>query len=198
MSHRVAVVGALLLAAMTVAAVQAGGGHPAGGGGKDGKDGKPQVPPAAAPEAKPPQGIEVSLSRRNADGPYEKSAYSFRYMTQDVEVHKNEVDVVYGACGQIHVQPGANLKNKIAKVPGTSLDDVQTWPNTGWMMSSIDAVKSQNYVLEIDDGSTRMRVKFRVTTLNSAELRFEWRPFRDMSAGLSGTLSKCTGKHASK
>ena len=36
------------------------------------------------------------------------------------------------------------------------------------------------------------------TTLNSAELRFEWQPFRDMSAGLSGTLSKCTGKHASK
>ena len=197
MSHRVAVVGALLLAAMTVAAVQAGGGHPAGGGGKDGKP-APQAPPASAPEAKAPQGIEVSLSRRNADGPYEKNAYSFRYMTQDVEVHKNEVDVVYGACGQIHVQPGANLKNKIAKVPGMSLDEVQTWPNTGWMTSSIDAVKNQNYVMEIDDGTTRMRVKFRVGTLNSAELRFEWMPFRDMSAGLSGTLSKCTGKHATK
>jgi len=202
MSHRVAAVVSLLLAAMTVAAVQAGGGHPAGGGGKDGKP-APQVPPAAAPEAKapeakPPQAIEVSLSKRTADGPYEKNAYSFRYMTQDVEVHKNEVDIVYGACGQIHIQPEANLKNKITKVPGMSLDEVTTWPNTGWMMSSIDAIKNQNYVMEIDDGTTKMRVKFRVTTLNSAELRFEWRPFRDMSAGLSGTLSKCTGKHASK
>ena len=198
MSHRVAVVVSLLFAAMTVAAVQAGGGHPAGGGGKDGKQAAPPAPPASVPEAKAPQGIEVSLTRRNADGPYEKNAYSFRYMTQDVEVHKNEVDVVYGACGQIHVQPGANLKNKIAKVPGMSLDEVQAWPNTGWMMSSIDAVKNQNYVMEIDDGTTRMRIKLRVSTLNSAELRFEWMPFRDMSAGLSGTLFKCTGKHAVK
>jgi hypothetical protein len=180
MSHRVAVVVSLLFAAMTVAAVQAGGGHPAGGG-KDGKP-APQVPPAAppeakAPEAKPPQGIEVSLTRRNADGPYEKNAYSFRYMTQDVEVHKNEVDVVYGACGQIHVQPGSSLKNKITKVPGMSLDEVTTWPNTGWMMSSIDAVKNQNYVMEIDDGTTKMRVGS-ASPANSAELHFEWRLFQ--------------------
>jgi hypothetical protein len=200
MSHRVVCASVLLLAVTSVAAIQAGG-KPAGGkDGKDGKDGKPapaaQQAPAPAPNAA--QGIAVVLTKRLEDGPYEKSAYSFRYMTQDVAIHKNEVDVVYSACGQIHVQPNSGLKNKITKVPGMSLDEVQTWPNTGWMMSSIDAVKNQNYVMEIDDGTTKMRVKFRVSTLNAAELHLEWLPFRDMNAGLSGTLSKCTGKHATK
>lgn len=204
MSNRVVVFASvLLLAALSVAAVQAGGHPPApkdGKEGKDGKDGKPaqQAPPAPAPEAKSNPWIDVVLTKRTEDGPYEKSAYSFRYMTQDVAVHKNEVDIVYGACGQLHIQPGSSLKNKIVKVVGASLDEIETWPNAGWKTSSIEATKNTLYVMEIDDGTTRMRVKFRVTTVNAAEVHFEWMPFRDMSAGLSGTLSKCTGKHASK
>lgn len=142
-------------------------------------------------------GIVVTLTKRKDNGAYGTSAYSFRYASQDLDVHKNDVDLIYNGCGLLHVAPYGGLKNRIAKVDSPSFAAAKMLPDQGWHTQSIEPEKDAFYVMEIDDGTTHERVKFHILSLTDAEIRFEWTPFRDVTKGTAGTMGQCSGKHGS-
>lgn len=153
---------------------------------------------ASAVQATPPPEVAaatIALTKRMDDGPYGTSAYSFRYGTQDVAIHKNSVDLVWNGCGNLHVRPEAGLKSRITKTMVTSLANVRDFPSGGWKSDCIPAEAGAVYVLEIDDGTTKMRLKLRIAELTGSAMKLEWAPFRDMNIGLGGTMGKCSGKH---
>ena len=140
----------------------------------------------------------VVLKKRADNGPYGDSAYSFRYRTQDVAIHRNAVDLVFNGCGLLHVSPEKGLKNRIAKVAGSTFGDIKGFPTEGWMSDSIAPERGGLYVMEIDDGTTHMRVMFQITGFNGFTVELEWAPFAEQHAGLGGTLGQCTGHHDCK
>jgi len=145
--------------------------------------------------AAPGPGTPVVLTKRKDNGPYGTSAYSFRYMSQDVAVHKNDVDLVYNNCGLLHVAPQGGLKNRIAKVKGMAITDAITFPEQNWLTTAVEPEKDGVYVMEVDDGTTHLRVRIHISSVSDTELHLEWMPFRDASKGSSGTLGACSGKH---
>ena len=153
---------------------------------------------AGGGDAKSEVVTSVVLKRRAGNGAYENSAYSFRYSTQDFAIHKNSVDLVYSGCGLLHCSPEAGLKNRITKVPGRTLAEVDQPPTVGWMTQCIKPEAGACYVMDVDDSTTKMRVKIHLTTVTAAEIDFEWSPFHDSTRGTSSTMGQCTGMHAVK
>jgi len=171
----------LLALSFVVAAASVAPFGPAGGG-----DGKSEVV------------TTVLLKKRVGNAAYDNSAYSFRYSTQDLAIHKNSVDLVYSGCGLLHCSPEVGLKNRIAKVQAKTLAEVDQPPTVGWMTQCITPEAGALYVMDIDDGTTRMRVKLHLTTVTAGEIGFEWSPFHDATRGTSSTMGQCIGKHACK
>jgi len=138
---------------------------------------------------------KVTLTKRLDNGPYKTAAYSFRYASQDLAVHKNHVDVVYELCGSVHVaaQPGA--KSTIARAEGKTLRDVKTAPAKGWE-ERIVPEKGACYVLSIDTDESRMRVKLLVTDVSDKAVKFEWAQLPPQSE--PGTKGQCGAPHDAK
>ena len=143
----------------------------------------------------PPPGMPVTLTRRKDDGPYGTSAYSLRYASQDVAIHKNDVDLVFNQCGMVHIAPQGGLKNRIARVKGTEITDALNFPTQSFQSTCFEPEKDAVYIMEIDDNVTHMRVRLHISSVTETEVRLEWMPFRDVGVGTSGTLGACTGKH---
>jgi len=152
---------------------------------------------AASPEQprKGDEPIRVTLTRRVKADVYETSAYSFRYASQDVEVHKNHVDLGLGTCGRLHVSFHGGQENQIARVGAKKLDEVQSWPAKGWQKSCVNPEKDAVYVMDVNDGKTRSRVKFRIVEAKPDKVTIEWAPFRDELVGKAGTSGLCGGEH---
>lgn len=163
-----------------------------------GADGTAPARAAAGGDAKSEMVTSVVLKRRVGNAAYDNSAYSFRYATQDLAIHKNSVDLVYSGCGLLHCSPEAGLKNRITKVTGRTLAEVDQPPTVGWMTQCIKPEAGACYVMDIDDGTTKMRVKIHLTTVTVGEIDFEWSPFHDSTRGSSSTMGQCTGVHACK
>jgi hypothetical protein len=141
------------------------------------------------------EATRVTLTRRAATGgPYGTSAYSFQFESQDIAVHHNAVDLVFNNCGLVHVTAYGGQKNRVARVPGKKLADVDEMPTDGWLKSCFRPEKDAMYVLEIDDGSVRFPVKFRVVEAKSDKVTIEWMPFHG-KAGENGTMGFCGGEH---
>ena len=158
---------------------------------------------AAVPEAgdasKAKGGAEatrVTLTRRTGNGAYKTSAYSFRYASQDLAVHRNAVDLVFNNCGQLHVSAYGGQQNRVARVQGKKLADVKAMPKEGWLTSCIRPEKDALYVMEVDDGSTLIRVKFHVLEAKADKVTLEWTPLREVPSGENGTMGACGGEHA--
>jgi hypothetical protein len=96
------------------------------------------------------------------------------------------------------VSPEIGLKNRITKVQAKSLAEVDQPPTVGWMTQCIAPEAGACYVMDVDDGTTRMRVKLHLTTVTAGEVDFEWALFHDSTRGTSSTMGQCTGKHAVK
>jgi hypothetical protein len=139
--------------------------------------------------------VRVSLSRRADNGPYGKSAYSFRLASQEPSQHRNYVDLVYSGCGQLHVSPHGGLKNRITKVAAKKLRDVKTTPDGSWQTYCIEPEKGAVYVLDIDDGSARQKVKFLITDVSDQEVKLEWALHREPPGAEAGTMGECGGPH---
>ena len=141
---------------------------------------------------------KVTLKRRADNGPYGKSAYSFRYASQDAGVHHNDVDLVFNGCGQLHISPAGGSKSRIVRVDAKKLQDVKGLPKDGWQTNCIAPEKGAVEVLEIEDENTKAVVKFIVTDVSEKEVKLEWAPFRDPGRGDAGTLAQCGGPHDCK
>jgi hypothetical protein len=141
------------------------------------------------------QATRVTLTRRAESGPYATSAYSFRYASQDLAVHHNAVDLVFNDCGLVHISAYGGQQNRVARVKGKDLADVNVMPEEGWLKACFRPEKDALYVMVVDDGSTRFRVKFHVLEAKDDKVTLEWAPFREAPAGENGTMGHCTGKH---
>ncbi len=78
---------------------------------------------------------------------------------------------------------------------GKKLADVTSVPEEGWLKSCFRPEKDAVYVMEVDDGTTRFRVKLRVLEAKADKVTIEWTPFRQAPAGENGTLGLCGGEH---
>ena len=116
-----------------------------------------------------------------------------------VAVHKNDVDLVFSGCGQLHISPTGGLKNRIAKVKGTAIGDALNFPGdeADWFSRSFEPEKDGVYIMEVDDGITHMLVRIHISSVTETEVKLEWQPFRDVSKGTAGAMGACTGKHGS-
>ena len=137
----------------------------------------------------------VTLALRSDSGPYEKSAYSFRFASQDAEEHHNEVDLVFSNCGNLHISDGG-ATNRVAVVPVKKLSQVEESPEDGWLTSCFSPVKSAVYVMQIEDGHQKFRVKFRIVDVRQDKIVLEWLPFAELPESERGTLGQCGGPHA--
>ena len=138
----------------------------------------------------------VTLTKRLDNGAYKTSAWSFRYESQDVAVHRNYVDLVFDACGCVHTAVHGGSKSTIARVEGKKLSEVTTLPRTGWQQCILPE-KGAVYVLSIDDQETRMQVKLLVTEVTDKSVKFEWAQLPPQ-AGQAGTKGQCSGPHEAK
>jgi len=138
---------------------------------------------------------KVTLQKRVDDGPYGKSAYSFRYVTQDVAIHRNQVDLLFNGCGLLHIFSHGDGVNRVARASTTHLEDVTALPKDGWLTSCIKPERGAVYVLEIDDGITRQAVKFRVLDVSADQVKLEWEPLRATPGAGDGTMGRCGGPH---
>jgi len=136
----------------------------------------------------------VTLERRTDNGPYGESAYSFRYASQELDEHRNEVDLVFNNCGNLHISAGG-AENRVAQVEGRKLSDVEALPQDGWTTTCFAPEESALYVMQIDDGTQRFAVALRIVDAKPNKLVFEWLPFVAPPQGERGTFGECGGEH---
>src|SRR5687767_5291223 len=106
---------------------------------------------ARAQATRPAQSF--TITKRGEKGPYGTSAYSFRSASQDYEVHRNHVDIVYNNCGLIHVAPVGGEKGRVTDLGEMTLDAAPNDAPAGatWNDSSIEPKAGHVYLLEIED-----------------------------------------------
>jgi hypothetical protein len=156
----------------------------------------PVAAPVSAPVATPvaAKAIRVTLDKRVRSGPYDKSAYSFRYASRHVKDHFNEVDLVLDTCGNLHLDHGG-APNRIVKVTEKLLSKIKTLPEEGWITTCFTPQKSDVYVMEVSDGRRGFYVSIRIVEVKSARIGFEWQPLVVKPTTLRGTHGACAGPH---
>ncbi|RKY17475.1 MAG: hypothetical protein DRQ55_15675, partial [Planctomycetota bacterium] len=117
------------------------------------------------------KGTRVTLHRRGDNEAYGRSAYSFRHISQDIDEHRNEVDVVFNNCGNLHISAGGGT-NRVARVSAKSLAKLVKLPTGGWSTGCFSPEKSALYVMEIKDARQTFFVKLRVTDAKQDKLVF--------------------------
>jgi hypothetical protein len=139
---------------------------------------------------------KATLTKRVDNGPYKTSAYSFRYASQEIAMHRNYVDLVFDACGCVHTGVHGGSKSKIARAEGKTLRDVTALPQKGWQ-DCILPEKGATYVLAIDDAETKLQVKLLITDVSDKQVKLEWAQLPPQ-AGEAGTKGQCAGPHDAK
>ena len=137
---------------------------------------------------------KVTLKKRLDNGAYKDAGYSIRYRSQDVAVHRNHVDLLYDACGLVHVAAGGG-ESRIARAAGKSLADVKSAPKDGWL-ECILPEKGVNYVLAVDAGDCKLKARLRITDVSDKEVKLEWSLLGP--ANEVGTKGQCGGPHEAK
>ena len=150
---------------------------------------------------------EVVLTRRKNNGPYETSAYSFRHQTQDLGLHRNNVDVVFNGCGQLHINPHAGLQGGIADVGKADLDkiklaDVKKVPRQAWRRFCLPPKDGHVYIHEGHYLNQRFTVAFKIKTITPDKLGIQWTFLGDGADEETeyrytgaGTMGQCGGQH---
>jgi len=179
--RRAALLGASCLSLGLVALVSAGSGPPVEPGEPGGWAGAERV----------------LLHRRVDNDEYGKSAYSFRYRTQDVDVHRNEVDLIFNRCGSLHVD-GGGAANQVARVDVKQLDDLTESPDEGWFSECFQPEEKAVYVMQVSDETRRYLVSFRILDVKEDRVLFEWQPFDEPPGAKRGYMGNCGGTHTCK
>ena len=119
----------------------------------------------------------VKLEKRT-ESKYGKSAFSFRYKTQDATKHKNYVDVVYDQ-GRMRINNHGGMKCRIADL-GEEKDIKKAnemLKDAKWSDKLLPPVAGRTYALEIkDDEQNKMAALFHVTKVGEKLMEFVWKP----------------------
>jgi len=116
----------------------------------------------------------VKLEKRT-DSEYGKSAFSFRYKTQDAAKHKNYVDVVYEV-GRMRINNHGGTKSRIADL-GTEKDvkkAAKLIKDAKWTDKQVPPVAGRTYALEIKEDKHKMTVLFHVSKVDAKVMEFVW------------------------
>jgi hypothetical protein len=150
---------------------------------------------------------KLTLTRRKDNGQYGTSAYSFRHESQDLGVHRNNVDIVYNGCGQIHINPHAGLQGRIAdtgvgKLEDAKLAGVDKIPADSWRQLCLAPQVGHVYLHQGEFLNEKFVVVFKIIAIKADVLQIEWRflgerkdqddRYRYVSAG---TMGQCGGGH---
>jgi hypothetical protein len=144
------------------------------------------------------------LCRKKNEQEYKSSSYSFRYATQDAEAVKNEIDVVYNPCGQLHFTPYGGRETYLADAGKVALDDVKELPKQGWRRANcVLPVEGRVYVVEIRADGVSYTYKFEVRNPTAQSIELRWAgigeprtaPAIDPLRGKNGAFGSCIGKH---
>lgn len=145
------------------------------------------------------------ICRKKNEQDYKDSAYSFRYATRDAVSVKNEIDVVYNLCGQLHFTPYGGRETYLADAGKAALGDVTELPKQGWRRANcVLPVEGRVYVVEIRAEGVSYTYKFEVLNLTARSIEFRWAvigeprtaPGIDPARGANGAFGTCNGKHA--
>ncbi len=152
------------------------------------------------------QSTETITLETRAKSEYEKSAFSFRYRSQDLEVHKNHVDFTFEN-GKLRINHHIGLESRIADLGEVNLGDVEEhleeMDEGNWQSQAVEPVEGHTYVIQLVADGHEMQVEFRIDKLYSEELEFSWIPAdlaewpvsieRRGAAGVSGFRPSSSG-----
>ena len=153
---------------------------------------------------------KVVLTRRANNGPYETSAYSFRHETQDVKLHRNNVDVVFNGCGQLHINPHGGLQGVIADVgegelEKLTLEKVKQVPKQAWRRFCLLPEDGHLYIHKGRFLNQEFTVAFKIKQIAPDKLGMQWRFLEQQERGEqkyryvgAGTMGQCGGAHAQR
>ncbi len=104
---------------------------------------------------------------------YNKSAFSFRYNSQDVAVHKNYVDIVYSANLHIRINNHGGLESRIVDLgetpeQGFHVDGID---DERWQTRQIRPVGGHYYLHQVVEEGNEMLVIFRVDEVDNQTLQ---------------------------
>ena len=150
---------------------------------------------------------KLVLTRRANNGQYGTSAYSFRHQTQELEVHRNNVDLVFNGCGQLHINPHAGLQGGITDIGEADLEkitlaDARKVPRQAWKRFCLLPKDGHVYIHEGRYLNQQFTVAFKIKVITPVKLGLQWRllsgqegeeiEYRYTSAG---TMGQCGGAH---
>ncbi len=117
------------------------------------------------------QETEIVLLRRSQPE-YGKSAYSFRYKTQDKTKHKNYVDIVYAANGFLRINNHGGQANTIADLGDTVGRgfNVKNVKKETWQELQIKPVAGHFYVQNIIADKNRMKVLLYIDSVSKEKV----------------------------
>ena len=148
----------------------------------------------------------ITLDRRTTTD-YRRSAYSFRYDSQDINRHRNYVDIVYSANGLMRVNNHGGLKNLICDLgKNAPLDnDLKKVARRSWTEKMIEPKQGHTYGLQIQEMGEKMTVAFRITQLEDNKLQFvfvnlsnkEW-SVPNYNRGMAGASGMSRGRPNSR
>lgn len=146
---------------------------------------------------------ELTLTVRRDNGAYGTSAFSFRFNSQELREHQNQVDLVYNRCGLLHVTAHGGMRSRVVDLGEVNFLQQQDVPEEGdWLNRCVQPVAGHVYVQEINDGRQIAYVKFKVLEIKQdGELSIRWSPLDSMKdwpsfePGWAGTMGQCGGAH---
>ncbi|MEO1998253.1 MAG: hypothetical protein ABGZ17_23665 [Planctomycetaceae bacterium] len=145
---------------------------------------------------------DFELTVRKDNGAYGTAAYSFRFATQHLRVHRNQVDLVYNRCGQLHVNAHGGMRSRITDLGQVDFNDQHKPPQQGWSQHSMRPTKGHVYLQEINDGQQRTYVKFLISDMQrTGTIKVKWSPLAlrgklpEFRRGGAGTMGQCGGPH---
>lgn len=120
------------------------------------------------------------LTRRVNNGPYGTTAYSFRHQRQKLNLHRNNVDIVFNGCGQLHINPPVGLQGRVcdlgnvelAKVALADLDNV---PRQSWRRFCLPPVDGHVYLHEGRYLNQRFAIAFKIKVIKPDRFDLHWR-----------------------
>ena len=149
---------------------------------------------------------EVTLTKRTDNGAYGTSAYSFRLASQSYAVHHNYVDLVFNACGQLHINPVNGMSSRIVDLGAIPFGPSVVAPPAGaaWHRESITPQAGHVYLQEIKDERQSFAVEFLVTDATADTVKLRWEPTDPAhhvlplppGKGAGGSMGQCGGSHA--
>jgi hypothetical protein len=114
---------------------------------------------------------QIKLDRRT-NSQYEKSAYSFRYKTQSRAEHKNYVDIVYSANGNLRINNHGGAECKIVDLGeevGSGFD-IRKVKKNDWQKIQIQPVTGHVYAYHVKVQQYQMTVLFRIDELSENQM----------------------------